>query len=673
MKKLLLLVSLSSVVFPVLFGQISGVKTVGDGGDYATLSNAVADVNTNGLNGDAVLEIKDGYDQDEFIGIQKYVGNDQFTLTIRPEPGATEVTLRGAGGSIIMLDSANHVVIDGRPGGVSDTCVLRLLHSNMGNSATCYVLDSKNTIIRNCCIRFDGTRAVELQTSDASLVENCDIASYTTGPSSNGGTYGIESYMSSNSVIRNNRIHDLHTESLISVYGINMYSADPVISNDSIYNNFITLIDYSADSSANVVGIAMYNDSAHYYVYFNTVYTGGQNIKGRDSFGLHCQGTKKLDLKNNIIINDRSNGIGTGNHYGIYLNYGLTDEQISSDFNDILCDGTGGIVGSSSDWGTTLADWQALTGWDLNSVSNDVAFEAMETGDLHLSGSSLTDTSLVGMNIPGIADIDNEMRPIGLNFMGADQPPAVEPCVPGNTSDPENIIENGDFENCTLSNWYLYANESAGVTASTRLVDGSCEISGITLSAEPVLWDIQFIQAFSPGQLSRLTEGFLYELSFDALAGSDDRPCRVAFQQNESPWSTLLDETISINTSSAHYSYEFTANTVYSTMSLTFQPGTDASPITLDNVRLVEKLTGSLPGNNPGGITIMPNPATNFILVKAANNSIVCLYNSMGNMVNKVIVEKNEVHIDVSGLAKGLYIVELKDGDDIHVEKLILQ
>jgi hypothetical protein len=297
----------------------------------------------------------------------------------------------------------------------------------------------------------------------------------------------------------------------------------------------------------------------------------------------------------------------------------------------------------------------------------------METGDLHLSGSSLTDTSLIGMNIPGLNDIDNEERPVDMNFMGADQPPAFMPCVPGSIADPENIIENGDFDDCSLSNWYLYVNESMGVAASMNLVNGACEISGITLSSDPVAWDIQFLQSFSTEQMNRLEEGSIYELSFDASAGSDNRPCRVAFQQSEDPWTPLLDETISINTGSSHYSYEFTAGIVYSSMTLTFQPGTEASSMTLDNIRLVEKPTVSLSVYNTSGLKVMPNPATDFILIKTAKNSIVRLYDSMGLKVKEVTSEKNEVQFDLTGLAKGMYIVEFRNGNEVGVEKVILE
>ena len=54
MKRLLLFILLSPGIYSFLSAQLSGVKTIGDGGDYVTLTDAVLDVNTNGLNGNAI-------------------------------------------------------------------------------------------------------------------------------------------------------------------------------------------------------------------------------------------------------------------------------------------------------------------------------------------------------------------------------------------------------------------------------------------------------------------------------------------------------------------------------------------------------------------------------------------------------------------------------------------
>ena len=150
MKKILFVLLLNALPMTVIFAQLSGIKTVGDGCDYPDLSAAVQDINVNGLNGNTILEIKDGYDKTEWFTIHTYQGMDQYHLTIRPEAGASEVILRSPAGSVIWLDSTNNVMIDGRPGGETNQCVLKFLHSSQHNSSSIEVQRSRNTVIRNC-------------------------------------------------------------------------------------------------------------------------------------------------------------------------------------------------------------------------------------------------------------------------------------------------------------------------------------------------------------------------------------------------------------------------------------------------------------------------------------------------------------------------------------------
>jgi hypothetical protein len=673
MKKIVVALVIHAFCFSLMFAQLSGLKTVGIGGDYATLSSAIADVNTNGLNGNTIFEIIDGYDRVETDIINSYLGNELYTLTIRPEAGANQVILRVSSSILLELDSTNNIIIDGRPGGITDACALKFIHSNTGNSSTIYARNSKNTTIRNCSIRFDGSRAVDLENCDASIVEACDIATNTNGPTSNGATIGINAYRSTNTTIRNNFIHDLHVDLVISIYGINMFNPDSEISNDSIYNNVVSINTQAIDSAAQINGIYIENDGGNHYLLFNSIYIAGVTNASRYSYGLHCDGANSLLLLNNIIINKRSNGVGYGLQYGIYI-ASVESENINSDYNLLLCDGIGGLPGVFNVECLTLNDWQIQTGWDLHSVSKEVEFAALETSDLHLAGNSLTDIDLFGIYADGLPDIDNEVRYANTTFMGADQPSGFEDCVPGTQTDPVNIVENGDFEGCSLAPWYFFFTDAPGISATPIVYNGTCIISRFNLPADPSPWDIQLYQSFNATQVSRIEIGSKYVLSFDAWAATNNRPCRVAFQQDASPWATLLDETISINTGLTHYSFEFTPVTSYPGLALTFQPGADSSSLTIDNVRMVKIPILSAPSIDfTKGVKILPNPATDFILVEAPELSEISIYDLMGIRVKEVRMAESQVKIDVSDLSEAVYLIEIRTGNTVKVEEVILQ
>ncbi len=350
-----------------LTAQLSGLYTIGTGGDYPTLADAAQDVNDHGLNGNTIFEIKDGYNQDEVPYITTYPGNNQFTLTIRPEAGASNVTLTSPTLETIFLDSTENVIIDGRPGGVSNKSALIIINSNKGNSSGIFASKSTNTLIEYCTIQFDGTRGISVDNSYFSKIENNDITTFTTGPTENGSTIGISTYESENTLIRNNKIYNLHVADVVSIFGILTYNPESGISTDSLYNNFIDLNADVVDSSRDVTGIRVYQEKSDKkcFIYFNSVVISGEGIKSRSSRSLDFEGAGTLDLKDNLFINHRSNGTGDGEHYAIKLNKGAEIPDIQSDYNLFFVDGNGGVLGSYNESDdTTLTQWQTATALD---------------------------------------------------------------------------------------------------------------------------------------------------------------------------------------------------------------------------------------------------------------------------------------------------------------------
>ena len=599
MKKLLLIIAAYAFQVHLIFGQLTGLKTVGNGGDYPDLYAAIQELNSNGLSGNTILEIKDGFDVTQGYTIHSYAGMDQFHLTIRPEPGASEVILRSHSGTVLWLDSVINLTIDGRPGGETNQRVLKFLHNANFNSSTIAAHQSKNTIIKNCYIRFDGTRGIDLMNSDSCTVDNCDIATYTNGPVTNNATIAIEASKSTNIALKNNIIHDLHVDSVHLIFGIDIYAPDAIVSMDSLYNNFISVNTGTVDSSVNIRGINIQDGDGNLtYLYFNTIVIGGNQINGENysSYGLSCEMKGEAIIKNNIFINNRSNASGTMKHYCAgFVTHGAV--SITSDYNLFQYDDIDGILGFYNNDYTTLTDWQNNTGFDLNSVVKGITFAGVEAGDLHLSGSSVSDSDLYGLYIEGINDIDNEQRWPDSTFMGADQPSIIEPCIPEPENDPDNILENGNFGACSLSPWDLYYSSTMGIVAGAVLMDGTCEISVSGLSTNPLAWDIQLNQVLSSTQLNRLQQGCRYDLSFDAFSDKNNSHLRVSFEQSVDPWNNIFNKGLILGTTSGSYSFEIIVDTIFLNTQLSLQVGLDTATTTIDNVKLKKKSdTVSVPG-----------------------------------------------------------------------------
>ena len=251
-----------------------------------------------------------------------------------------------------------------------------------------------------------------------------------------------------------------------------------------------------------------------------------------------------------------------------------------------------------------------------------------------------------------------------------------ESCTPDAGTDPDNIIDNGNFETCILLPWYVYTTNYLGVTANAVLFNGTCTISGITLSASPEPWDAQLKQELSPAQLDRLEEDSVYVLSFDASAETDDRPCRVSFEQSVDPWANIMNETIVLGQATQSYSFEFVLNNVYSDMQLSIQVGTETSNVTFDNAKLARKPAEPVTITNQAEmkhVVLFPNPASEYVTIIAENGAEVKLYNSVGFTVKTGMPSNKRVRFNIAELPAGVYIVEIAHEKSISVSRVFIR
>ena len=168
----------------------------------------------------------------------------------------------------------------------------------------------------------------------------------------------------------NNKIHDILTQTNYSAGGIPaIYSNGATGTTTNIYNNEISL-DIAYNPLVTRFGIQT-NNSGAVNIYYNSIYIGGTAVTEGNSYGLYRGGTGTTNILNNAVFNARSNGTGTGKHYGIYA---TSTASLTSNYNDIFVNGTGGVFGFNVSDRLTLADWQTATSKDLNSVSGDPGF-----------------------------------------------------------------------------------------------------------------------------------------------------------------------------------------------------------------------------------------------------------------------------------------------------------
>ncbi len=72
----------------------------------------------------------------------------------------------------------------------------------------------------------------------------------------------------------------------------------------------------------------------------------------------------------------------------------------------------------------------------------------------------------------------------------------------------------------------------------------------------------------------------------------------------------------------------------------------------------------------PVEFSVYPNPANNFVTLSVVQGqSLVRIYNAMGQLVTSSVVEKQRSTIDISSLASGVYYLHLQSEDGVGVKR----
>ncbi len=234
----------------------------------------------------------------------------------------------------------------------------------------------------------------------------------------NGGIRTISNYDAvSNINVIGNYIHDVGV--IYSNPAIDLYEATNCRISGNEISDVMMGIDITVGSGHQVDNNIIYNTSDygifHYfcdnsdYVY-NTVYTSG-------TYAFYRLLGENTLVKNNIFYQ-------AGSGYAYYVE-GLPYYSLISDYNNIYA--PNGYVGQIYNYPTyinlhTLADFQAYTNTDSNSISADPMFVSLDPPDLHITPHAISPVDGAGTPIAGITmDFDGEDRDSLSPDIGADE------------------------------------------------------------------------------------------------------------------------------------------------------------------------------------------------------------------------------------------------------------
>ncbi len=429
---------------------IAGTFTIGGASpDYATITDAVNDLNQFGVCGPVIFNIRPGtYTEQVDLGA---ISGTSITNTVifqsetRSKADVTISFTSQTGNPTIYLNGADHVTfrdltaIATNPSyaivvwiqGGSEHCTFENVDmigvqttSTSTNLAVVYSPSGSidhNLTIRNCSIQYGsyglylyggGTTAYE----DDVVIEGNTLTGQYYRPmlgyymqrlrftdntirylSSYSGGYLTYCYYTPEIAFERNALFSTGGSTR---YGSYFYT--PTGTDNRIVNNFISIVN---NGSGTTYGLYL-STASNSLIAFNTIYLTSTYASSR---AIYQTGGANQRFLNNIIYN-------AGSGYAMYI--ATTGAVVASDYNVLATSGT-----SIGYWGGNRADisaWQAASIMDANSITTPVTFRDALDGDLHLAGTSQNDPTLTGSMVAGVSD-DIDSDPRILPYRGADE------------------------------------------------------------------------------------------------------------------------------------------------------------------------------------------------------------------------------------------------------------
>ena len=506
-----LLAFLLLLVLPASAAPLSGTKSVGPTGDYASLTAAIADVQAvgNGLGGALVLELQPGYVStvETFpLTIPALNGASAVnTLTIRPVSGATALSISSADttAATVDLNGAQFVTIDGRPAGVGSNAgsgggaasqltiantstagvTLRFINEASSNTIRFTTLRGVNTSFGSGVVRFSATTGAN--GNDNNTIDHCDIGDGASTP-----TNGIYSSGSNSTTAQNN--------------------SGNTISNCNIFN-------FYAATAIDSAGVRLGGGNTGWSLTGNSFYqTASRAAVSANVLPIYLANTfgNNFTVTGNFIGGSAPNAGGTPwtttGTSAIYRFVGIQLTVGSATASSVQGNTIANIVWTSS-FNTTVPPgaWSGIhlqTGSaDIGTVTGNTIGSGSGTGSISvtISGSGATSFGIGSSSTGPVAIANNTIGSITVNGTST----SVSASLTGvHVSFGPNIISNNTVGSATTANSLNAATSSASATGQqvTGILSTSGNIASITGNTVANL-NNNYIGVGSAGQIRGIT------------------------------------------------------------------------------------------------------------------------------------------------------------------------
>jgi hypothetical protein len=274
------LFTLLLLVGAIAYGQLNGTKTVGSGGDYATIASAIAALNASGVNGPLVFSLTDAAYAETgaslSINVPTNAPNSSNTVTFKPASGVQPViTITGCATSTdvdlskrqagFSFSNTGYVTFDGSNtvGGSTKDLTIKMNDGTNAIQAIMYYGNCDNVVVKNVIINYQtiptsaSTRGIYANGQASGAVDSMIVQNCTIGDATNTPYYAVSVTGSSGSLIYSTGVHIISNTLYGRIRPIYFFYVGTATTTSSIENNIV-----------NVPGGL--NASATYYSLFNT-------------------------------------------------------------------------------------------------------------------------------------------------------------------------------------------------------------------------------------------------------------------------------------------------------------------------------------------------------------------------------------------------------------------
>jgi hypothetical protein len=375
---------------------MTGSKSVGPTGTYTSLTTAIADINGQGLAGAVILELEPTY----VSSVETFplvIGNlpcssATNTLTIRPQAGASGLSITSAATYTFDLNGAIYVTFDGQPGGAGGAMELTVANTVTTGSAFRYINDAHHNTLQY----------MKIQGVTTSASSGVVLFSGTTGAAGNDNNLITHSNLSDGATTPTNLIYSLGSSS-------GKENSDNTISYNNLFNFF--------NATTEHVGIYLGSYNMSWTITGNSIYeTAARNITGSNiawiAIASSSNTTSGLVITENYIGGTASNVggspmtlTGSGVLRAMRLTAGTTP------INSVQGNVVQNISITSSSASTVHGGIQLVTGsFNVGSTSPNTIGSQSTTGSITFSCSgigAIFSGMLAGSGTPGTIVITN--------------------------------------------------------------------------------------------------------------------------------------------------------------------------------------------------------------------------------------------------------------------------